>query len=211
MATNRPLVPSMIFRSRMTKALSRVTEQKAIRRSLFSSTSLMRTSVMTTVVLLYSCGGLSGPAPDKKSAGWGTVPGSPPAGQVVVDPSGLLGTSTQGEQARPGTTHEDPGRTYRLRPSVRVDYRRAQFERCLLQAVVERPSEGVHISGRHGLPRRRPVHRVRRDFHPPVHVGGRKPFGRLHQHQVKWPADRDRRHHLSATRTPGRGSIQKER
>src|SRR5262245_40367835 len=106
MATNRPLVPSMIFRSRMTKALSRVTEQKAIRRSLFSSTSLMRTSVMTTVVLLYSCGGLSGPAPDEEGAGSGIALGGPPARQVVVDPSGLRGISTQGEHTRSGPTHQ---------------------------------------------------------------------------------------------------------
>src|SRR5438874_6485713 len=56
MATNDPLVPSMIFRSRTTKALSNVTEQKACNRSLFSSTSLMRTSVMTTAVLLCTRG-----------------------------------------------------------------------------------------------------------------------------------------------------------
>src|SRR3954453_16892983 len=56
MATNEPLVPSMILRSRTTKASSNVTEQKACRRSfsLLSSMSLMRTSVLTTVVLLYS-------------------------------------------------------------------------------------------------------------------------------------------------------------
>src|SRR5205823_5933191 len=53
MATNDPLVPSMIFRSRTTKASSKVTEQKAWRRSLLSSMSLIRTSVMTTAVLLF--------------------------------------------------------------------------------------------------------------------------------------------------------------
>src|SRR5215211_432665 len=44
----------MIFRSRTTKALSKVTEQNASSRSLFSSHSLMRTSVMTTAVLLQA-------------------------------------------------------------------------------------------------------------------------------------------------------------
>src|SRR5205085_11906863 len=53
MATNEPLVPSMILRSRTTNASSNVIEQKACRRSLLSSMSLMRTSVMTTAVLLY--------------------------------------------------------------------------------------------------------------------------------------------------------------
>src|SRR5205823_693780 len=53
-ATNTPLVPSMIFKSRTTKALSKVTEQNASSRSLFSSHNLMRTSVMTTAVLLQA-------------------------------------------------------------------------------------------------------------------------------------------------------------
>src|SRR5450432_3070759 len=45
----------MIFKSRTTKALSNVTEQKACRRSfsLWSSMSLMRTSVITTAFLLF--------------------------------------------------------------------------------------------------------------------------------------------------------------
>src|SRR5882672_4681292 len=56
MATKEPLVPSMIFRSRMTKQSSNVTEQKACSRSLLSSMSLMRTSVITTEELLLCCG-----------------------------------------------------------------------------------------------------------------------------------------------------------
>src|SRR5438128_6440738 len=56
MATKEPFVPSIIFRSRTTNASSNVTEQKACRRSLLSSMSLMRTSVISTVVLLLVCG-----------------------------------------------------------------------------------------------------------------------------------------------------------
>ena len=52
MATNGPFVPSMIFKSRTTKQLSNVIEQNALRRSPGSSMSLMRTSVISTVVLL---------------------------------------------------------------------------------------------------------------------------------------------------------------
>ena len=52
MATNGPLVPSMIFRSRTTKQSSKVIEQNALRRSPGSSMSLMRTSVISTAVLL---------------------------------------------------------------------------------------------------------------------------------------------------------------
>src|SRR5205814_9794271 len=54
MATKEPLVPSMIFRSRMTKQSSNVIEQKACSRSLLSSMSLIRTSVITTDVLLFA-------------------------------------------------------------------------------------------------------------------------------------------------------------
>src|SRR5262249_35055219 len=69
MATNEPLVPSMIFRSRTTKASLNVTEQKACRRSLLSSMSLMRTSVISTVVLLKICGPSVGPRNPPPSRG----------------------------------------------------------------------------------------------------------------------------------------------
>src|SRR3954453_13248542 len=56
----------MIFKSRTTKELSKVTEQKAWSLSLFSATSLMRTSVMTTAELLVcrvrTCGTAGEPA-----------------------------------------------------------------------------------------------------------------------------------------------------
>src|SRR5262249_52879997 len=51
-ATNGPFEPSIILRSRTTKQLSNVIEQNALRRSPGSSISLMRTSVISTVVLL---------------------------------------------------------------------------------------------------------------------------------------------------------------
>jgi hypothetical protein len=52
MATNGPLAPSMIFKSRTTKQSSNVMEQNACSRSLLSSMSLMRTSVISTSGLL---------------------------------------------------------------------------------------------------------------------------------------------------------------
>jgi hypothetical protein len=52
MATNGPVEPSMIFKSRITKLSSKVIEQKAWSRSPGSSMSLMRTSVISTIVLL---------------------------------------------------------------------------------------------------------------------------------------------------------------
>src|SRR6188472_457568 len=54
MATNGPLEPSMIFKSRTTKQLSNVIEQNAFRRSPGSSMSLMRTSVISTSFSLRS-------------------------------------------------------------------------------------------------------------------------------------------------------------
>src|SRR6187401_3164802 len=53
-ATNGPLEPSMIFKSRTTKQLSNVIEQNAFRRSPGSSMSLMRTSVISTSFSLRS-------------------------------------------------------------------------------------------------------------------------------------------------------------
>ena len=48
MATKGPLVPSMTFRSRMTKLSSSVMLQKALSLSLFDDMSLIRTSVIST-------------------------------------------------------------------------------------------------------------------------------------------------------------------
>src|SRR5438128_1366988 len=78
MATKKPLAPSMIFRSRMTNMSSNVMLQKACSLSLLpelSSMSLMRTSVISTVVLLYdACGeglgsGTAGHDPDLSQPG----------------------------------------------------------------------------------------------------------------------------------------------
>src|SRR5262245_29719062 len=105
MATNDPLVPSMIFRSRTTKALSNVTEQKAWRRSLLSSTSLMRTSVITTVVLLYSVAHSNATANDEHA--WADC-----LVRLVVQPSDdpecLLAVPAQGEQAAAAAAHQLP-------------------------------------------------------------------------------------------------------
>src|SRR5713226_9506451 len=78
MATNEPFVPSMIFKSRTTKALSNVTEQKACNRSLFSSTSLMRTSVMTTAVLLFRSVAASNATPNQTAVPPVSARGRPP-------------------------------------------------------------------------------------------------------------------------------------
>src|SRR5437879_8463121 len=103
MATNEPLVPSMIFRSRTTYASSNVTEQNACSRSfsLLSSMSLIRTSVITTAVLLFSCGTLKA-APNHVSPG-NLLPR--PLNQLRGRPLGLVGVAAQREQGRAAAAH----------------------------------------------------------------------------------------------------------
>src|SRR3954453_14046722 len=96
MATNEPLVPSMIFRSRTTKASSNVTEQKACRRSfsLLSSMSLIRTSVMTTSVLLLTVAHSIATPNDTDTC---PVPLLPYGAQGTCDTQGLCGIAAQAE------------------------------------------------------------------------------------------------------------------
>src|SRR5947208_4667696 len=107
MATNDPLVPSMIFRSRTTKALSNVTEQNACSRSLFSATSLMRTSVMTTADLLFPVAVLILCSSQPANVSHQTPRHQhPPAGRLERwpdgggDPPGVGGVAGQGEHGR---------------------------------------------------------------------------------------------------------------
>src|SRR5438105_11959631 len=105
MATNEPLVPSMIFRSRTTYASSNVTEQNACSRSfsLLSSMSLIRTSVITTAVLLFSCGALKA-APDHVNAGDQFLPRQRHdfAGHAL----GVVVAAAEDEQGRSTTAHQ---------------------------------------------------------------------------------------------------------
>src|SRR5262249_54759032 len=108
-ATNEPLVPSIIFKSRTTKALSNVTEQNACSRSLFSSTSLMRTSVMTTVVLLNCSCGNSNATPNQSDADdpfVGGIGGAQPPGDL----HGVRPGPGEGEDGRAAARHQAAGR-----------------------------------------------------------------------------------------------------
>ena len=67
-----------------------------------------------------------------------------------MDPSGLLGVPTQGEQARPGPAQKGPGRPVVRQPAVPVGDRRAKLERRLLEPVEQRRPEGLHVAGRQG-------------------------------------------------------------
>src|SRR6059058_3918657 len=104
MATNEPLVPSMIFRSRTTKASSNVTEQNACRRSfsLLSSMSLIRTSVMTTVVLLFSVAH-SIATPNGKDTP--SSPLLPCRVKGACDAQGLARVTAQGEHGGAAAAH----------------------------------------------------------------------------------------------------------
>src|SRR3954468_13853697 len=104
MATNEPLVPSMIFRSRTTKASSKVTEQNACRRSfsLLSSMSLIRTSVMTTVVLLFSVAHSIATPNDTDTC---PVPLLPYEAQGTCDTQGLCAIAAQAEDGSPAAAH----------------------------------------------------------------------------------------------------------
>src|SRR5215510_2619318 len=110
MATNEPLVPSMILRSRMTKASSNVTEQKAWRRSfsLWSSMSLIRTSVITTAVLLFSVAHSRATLNDEhsRSAGLLTGRGLLLRTQRPRQAKSLGVVAAEGEQAGAAATHQ---------------------------------------------------------------------------------------------------------
>src|SRR5579885_1228499 len=105
MATNEPLVPSMIFRSRTTKASSNVTEQKACRRSfsLLSSMSLIRTSVMTTAVLLFSVAHSIATPNDTDTRRAGLLPCGV---QGACNAQGLAGMAAQGEHGAAAAGHQ---------------------------------------------------------------------------------------------------------
>src|SRR5262245_19061283 len=107
MATNEPLVPSMIFRSRTTKASSNVTEQKACRRSfsLLSSMSLIRTSVMTTSVLLLTVAH-SIATPNNENTSLLAV--LPYVAQNACHAQGVCSVTAQGEDRAATTAHQGP-------------------------------------------------------------------------------------------------------
>src|SRR5262249_35444477 len=124
MATKEPLVPSMILRSRTTKASSNVTEQKACRRSfsLLSSMSLIRTSVMTTAVLLFSVAHPKATPNDtdtrRPALRWGA--------QGACHPQGLVGVAGQREHGGAAAAHQGPGGAQPGEAGVEVGDRRAQ-------------------------------------------------------------------------------------
>src|SRR5438067_107563 len=142
MATKEPLVPSMIFRSRTTKALSNVTEQKACKRSfsLPSSMSLIRTSVITTVVLLYFCGTVElekGTVPVSLDSSFRSRAASNDeharvhpllfkAAKPPADTQGLARVTTQGEKAAAAAAHPMTRCAQARQPSLNQGESRAE-------------------------------------------------------------------------------------
>src|SRR5262249_32075765 len=115
----------MIFRSRTTKALSNVSEEKACNRSLFSSTSLMRTSMMPTAVLLFRSVAASNATPDHSDVPPGPartrrgVTLGPVVGRRVEDvgthrachANRIGAVATKSENRRAAAGHEAAGRS----------------------------------------------------------------------------------------------------
>src|SRR5882672_9405491 len=188
MATNEPFVPSMIFKSRTTKALSNVTEQKACNRSLFSSTSLMRTSVMTTAVLLFRSVAASNATPDHSD-----VPPGPARTRRGVTLRAVVGrkvwdvgthrachanrvgaVATQGENRRSAARHEAAGRPRGSKRLASRPHLGAQLFRRGLQPVVQEPADLVHVAPAGCRPHGVAGDGRFRHSHPPEHVRRRQ-------------------------------------
>src|SRR5207302_1453559 len=135
MATNEPLVPSMIFRSRTTKASSKVTEQYACRRSfsLLSSMSLIRTSVMTTAVLLFSVAHSIATPNDRHTQ---PGPGLPRRTQGTCEAVSLPGAATQAEDGRAAAAHQQSRRPQLSQPGVQAGHVGTQALGHWLQPIV---------------------------------------------------------------------------
>src|SRR5258707_9883850 len=132
MATNEPLVPSMIFRSRTTKASSNVTEQKACRRSfsLLSSMSLIRTSVMTTSVLLLT---VAHSIATPNNANTNPLPDLPSGAQGPCYSPGIGGVASQREHGAAAAAHQHARRLQLGQPFAQSRHERAEFLCGLLQ------------------------------------------------------------------------------
>ena len=208
-----PLVPSMIFRSRMTNASSNVTEQKACRRSfsLLSSMSLIRTSVMTTSVLLLTVAHFQSQLRTTQTRPAASA--LPCAGKRPVLSSTRLGPSCgQGEDRAAAAAHPRPRGAAAPASGVRD----------------RRPGTAVRPAPPGGCARHRPraVHvarpqclagRASPSTGGPVRVkrlktlARRQPLRRTRQHQIQGPAHRQRLDDLAAAGTPGGRAVEEER
>src|SRR4051794_11936183 len=141
-ATDEPLVPSMIFRSRTTKASSNVTEQKACRRSfsLLSSISLIRTSVMTTSVLLLTVAHSIATPNDTDTR----PPSDLPSGmQGPCKARGVGGVMAQCEHRAAAAAHQGPRRLALGQPTAPLRHGRLQLLGGFLQPVEEQPAHRI--------------------------------------------------------------------
>src|SRR5262245_34539266 len=217
MATNDPLVPSMIFRSRTTKASSNVTEQKACSRSLSllpSSMSLMRTSVITTADLLFSVAHSNATPYEEQLAPHGAGPGRFPRQarrQLVREPAGLRVVAAEGEDAAAAAAHQLAGRAQPGQALPPLGHFAAQPLRRFLQAVVQVLSQFRHVPRGRRRPDLVAAFRPVRDVDAAINLRRRKARARAGQYQPETPSGRDRLHDFAAPRAPGRRQRKKER
>src|SRR4051794_24725596 len=131
----------MIFKSRTTKALSNVTEQKAWRRSfsLWSSMSLMRTSVITTAFLLYSVATSEATA-HYVDAPQLRLPGFRPKSLDDIQCLGLI--STQCKAACSAAAHQTSGWPGLEQALPEAQQFRPQSVGGLLKPVVKQTAQG---------------------------------------------------------------------
>src|SRR5947208_1592147 len=171
MATNEPLVPSMIFKSRTTYASSNVTEQNAWRRSfsVLSSMSLIRTSVMTTSVLLLTVAHSFATTNHENT---GLRSGLPSVAQAACYVKSVVGVTGQCEHRAAAAAHHRPNGCQLAQPLQPVPDLRTQPLRRRLQAVVQAPTQLRDVARLERLADARAFDHVARQRQLPEDAGG---------------------------------------
>ena len=201
MATNTPLVPSMIFKSRTTKALSKVTEQNASNRSLFASHNLMRTSVMTTAILLQAR--IRGQTANDETVDSGSV-----AGRFVRNPSATQTASSRSPH-RANTVEPLPdnmashGASPVEPPADLLDARATMQTPAASSRLNERPANRIRVAAADGLADVIAAGRTRGDRRLPVHRGRRQAHWRTDQDEIERSPDGFGVDDFAAAGTPG--------
>src|SRR6266446_6732280 len=163
--------------------------------------SLIRTSVITTVVLLYSVAHSNATLHDGH-ARVGIV--LRPGAQSLSDPLGLAVVTAQGEHAGPAAAHQYAGGPQSLQPAARLRNRGTQFFSHGLEAVEQPPAYFIDDSRFNRTPKLFTASGFTGNAHSTIHLGGREPDGRARQHEPKRRLERDLFDHLSTPRAPTR-------
>src|SRR4051794_10693717 len=179
MATKGPLVPSMIFKSRTTKASSKVIEQKPCRRSSESSMSLMRTSVISMALLPW--------VPESSSSQRHRLHHSShaSAAEAAGHAAGLAATVANAKAARTAAAHLVGHAAGPLQFLSQSANPRCKFRSRLLQTVDQRRPHLVPVAVVQSclqIIRRR---RVFRGVAAVVNLRRCQPDWRINDHQVQ--------------------------